>query len=59
MADPGGRAACLSEMAYAARRRREIDEGDLVDTLELAEAAGLWTLEHDHSGGTLGVDLVP
>lgn len=45
VADPDGRAAVLSEMAYAARRRREIDEGDLVDMLELAEAARLWALE--------------
>ncbi|WP_085622036.1 MULTISPECIES: hypothetical protein [unclassified Pseudomonas] len=59
VADPDGRAAVLSEMAYAARRRREIDEGELVDMLELAEAARLWALEHDHSGGPLGVDLVP
>ncbi|MBV4490947.1 hypothetical protein [Pseudomonas oryzicola] len=43
--DPDGRAAVLSEMAYAAHRRQEIDEGDLVDMLELAEAARLWALE--------------
>ena len=43
--DPDGRAAVLSEMAYAAHRRHEIDEGDLVDMLELAEAARLWALE--------------
>ncbi|WP_332774151.1 hypothetical protein [Pseudomonas sp. ESBL1] len=43
--DPDGRAAVLSEMAYAAHRRREIDDGDLVDMLELAEAARLWALE--------------
>lgn len=43
--DPDGRAAVLSEMAYAAHRRREIDEGDLVDMLELAEAARLWALQ--------------
>ncbi|QDY39951.1 hypothetical protein [Pseudomonas putida] len=57
--DPDGRSAVLSEMAYAARRRDEIDEGSLVDMLELAEAARLWALEHDHSCGSLGVDLVP
>ena len=45
VADPDGRAAVLSEMAYAAHRRKEIDEGDLVDMLELAEAARLWALE--------------
>lgn len=43
--DPDGRAAVLSEMAYAARRRDEIDEGSLVDMLELAEAARMWALE--------------
>ncbi|RNF73174.1 hypothetical protein [Pseudomonas putida] len=43
--DPDGRAAVLSEMAYAAHRRQEIDEGDLVDMLELAEAARLWVME--------------
>jgi len=45
VADPDGRAAVLSEMAYAAHRRQEIDEGDLVDMLELAEAARLWALQ--------------
>ncbi|PWQ88616.1 hypothetical protein DKX15_18345, partial [Enterococcus faecium] len=44
-ADPDGRAAVLSEMAYAAHRRQEIDESDLVDMLELAEAARLWALQ--------------
>ena len=43
--DPDGRAAVLSEMAYAARRRREVDDGDLVDMLELAEAARLWAVD--------------
>lgn len=42
--DPDGRAAVPSEMAYVAHRRRDIDEGDLVDMLELAEAARLWAL---------------
>ncbi len=42
VADPDGRAAVLSEMAYAGHRRREVDDGDLVDMLELAEAARLW-----------------
>ena len=45
VADPDGRAAVLSEMAYAAHRRQEIDESDLVDMLELAEAARLWALQ--------------
>lgn len=57
--DPDGRAAVLSEMAYAARRRDEIDEGGLVDMLELAEAARLWALEHELSYGPLSVNLVP
>jgi hypothetical protein len=43
--DPDGRAAVLSEMAYAAHRRQDIDEGDLMDMLELAEAARMWALE--------------
>lgn len=43
--DPDGRAAVLSEMAYAAHRRQEIGEDDLVDMLELAEAARLWALQ--------------
>ncbi|WP_256202939.1 hypothetical protein [Pseudomonas sp. p21] len=37
--DPDGRAAALDEMAYAARRRRE------VDMLELVESARLWVLD--------------
>ena len=45
VADPDGRAAVLDEMAYAARRRREVDDGDLVDMLELVESARLWALE--------------
>lgn len=42
--DPDGRAAVLEEMAYAARRRHEIDSGVLSDMLELAEAARVWAL---------------
>ena len=42
--DPDGRAAVLSEMAYAAHRRQEVDEGDLVDMLEIVESARLWAL---------------
>ncbi|PKI19424.1 hypothetical protein [Pseudomonas monteilii] len=49
VADPDGRAAVLSEMAYAAHRRQEIDDGDLVDMLELAEAARLWALDESES----------
>ena len=45
VADPDGRSAVLDEMAYAARRRREVDDGDLVDMLEIVESARLWALE--------------
>ncbi|NSX22861.1 hypothetical protein HTV13_23920 [Pseudomonas putida] len=48
--DPDGRAAVLSEMAFAARRRREVDDGCLCDMLELAEAARVWALlEHEEA----------
>lgn len=48
--DPDGRAAVLSEMAYAARRRMDVDDNDLVDMLELAEAARMWALmEHEEA----------
>ena len=43
--DPDGRAAVLSEMAYAAHRRQEVDDGDLVDMLEIVESARLWALD--------------
>lgn len=43
--DPDERAAVLSEMAYAAHRRQEVDEGDLVDMLEIVESARLWALD--------------
>ncbi|WP_442793855.1 hypothetical protein [Pseudomonas sp. KCA11] len=42
--DPDGRPAVLSEMAYAARRRREVDDEDVVDMLEIVETARLWAL---------------
>ncbi|MFZ5936570.1 hypothetical protein ACOKS3_17285 [Pseudomonas sp. HS6-2] len=45
--DPDGRAAVLSEMAYAANRRGEMRGDVLVDMLELVEAARLWALA-DH-----------
>jgi hypothetical protein len=48
--DPDGRAAVLDEMAYAAHRRREVCDDNLVDMLELAEAARAWALlEHDEA----------
>ncbi|WP_110970889.1 hypothetical protein [Pseudomonas huaxiensis] len=46
IADPDGRAAALSEMAVAARRRQEVGDGQLCEMLELAEAGRLWALEH-------------
>ncbi|UMY59788.1 hypothetical protein [Pseudomonas sp. LS.1a] len=45
VADPDGRAAVLDEMAYAARRRQEVDDSDLVDMLEIVESARLWALD--------------
>ncbi|MBF8802198.1 hypothetical protein [Pseudomonas asiatica] len=42
--DPDGRAAVLDEMAYAAHRRREVSAENLVDMLELSEAARAWGL---------------
>ena len=45
IADPDGRAAVLSEMAYAAHRRQEVDDGDLVDMLEIVESARPWALD--------------
>ena len=48
--DPDGRAAVLDEMAYAAHRRREVGDDDLVDMLELAESARAWALlEHEEA----------
>ena len=43
VADLDGRAAVPSEMAW--HRRKEVDDGNLVDMLELAEAARLWALD--------------
>ncbi|WP_144180450.1 MULTISPECIES: hypothetical protein [unclassified Pseudomonas] len=43
--DPDGRATVLSEMAYAAHRRQEVDEGDLVEMLEIVDSARLWALD--------------
>lgn len=42
--DPEGRAAVLDEMAYAAHRRREVSDENLVDMLELSEAGKEWGL---------------
>ncbi|EKT4454458.1 hypothetical protein QEM35_000312 [Pseudomonas putida] len=51
VADPDGRAAVLDEMAYAAHRRQEVDDGDLVDMLEIVEAARLWALDGSETSG--------
>lgn len=53
--DPDARAAVLSEMAYAARRRRDIDDDTLVDMLELAEAARMWALMEHEEAWALGL----
>lgn len=48
--DPDGRSAVLDEMAYAAHRRREVSEDNLVDMLELSDAAKAWALlEHEEA----------
>ena len=47
--DPDGRALVLSEMALAAHRRKDVEEGELADMLELVEAARLWALIEQES----------
>lgn len=48
--DPEGRASVLDEMAYAAHRRGEVSEENLVDMLEFAESARAWALlEHEEA----------
>ncbi|WP_367237177.1 hypothetical protein VXM67_16710 [Pseudomonas sp. Rh2] len=49
--DPDGRAAVLCEMAFAAHRRREVNDVELSEMLEFAEAARLWAIEHEGAGG--------
>nr|WP_225923126.1 hypothetical protein [Pseudomonas xantholysinigenes] len=57
VADPDGRAVVLNEMAYAARRRNDVDAGMLSDMLELTEAARLWALlEGEVVGGVTSQD---
>lgn len=53
IADPEGRAEVLAVMAVSARRRGDVDDGQLADMLELAEAGREWALEHGVSGGDL------
>lgn len=51
--DPDGRARVLCEMAFAARRREDVDAGGLSDMLEFVESARLWALlEHEFDMGT-------
>lgn len=42
--DPEGRAAVLDAMAYAAHRRGEVSDENLVEMLELSEAGKAWGL---------------
>ena len=53
--DPDGRAAVLAEMAYAARRRRDINDAELTDMLELAEAGRVWALSEHEEAWVLGI----
>ncbi|MFV3289168.1 hypothetical protein ACNFBR_10545 [Pseudomonas sp. NY11955] len=55
VADPDGRTAVLSEMAYAARRRLDVDDSDLVDMLELAESARMWALAEHEEAWAIGL----
>lgn len=53
--DPEGRSAVLDEMAYAAHRRREVSSENLVDMLELSEAARLWALTEHEEAWAIGL----
>ena len=53
--DPDGRAAVLDEMAYAAHRRHEVNSENLVDMLELSEAARLWALTEHEEAWAIGL----
>ncbi|WP_236410219.1 hypothetical protein [Pseudomonas sp. S31] len=53
--DPDGRAAVLAEMAFAAHRRRDVDDGELSDMLEFVEAARLWGLQEQEEAWHLGI----
>ncbi len=48
--DPDGRAAVMNEMAYAARRRQEIEPAVLVEMLEFVESARWWALDAQEVG---------
>lgn len=48
--DPDGRARVLCEMAFAARRRHDVDAWQLSEMLEFVESARLWALvEHEET----------
>ncbi|WP_312623299.1 hypothetical protein [Pseudomonas juntendi] len=53
--DPDGRALVLSEMAFAACRRREVDSDQLSEMLEFAEAARYWALNEHEEAWYLGL----
>ena len=53
--DPDGRALVLSEMAFAAYRRREVDSDQLSEMLEFAEAARYWALNEHEEAWHLGL----
>ncbi|MBK0059600.1 hypothetical protein IAE40_13220 [Pseudomonas sp. S44] len=53
--DPDGRAAVLREMAFAARRRKEVSAGELSDMLEFVESARQWALLEHEEAWVLGI----
>ncbi|HAB02150.1 MAG TPA: hypothetical protein DCE25_04135 [Pseudomonas sp.] len=53
--DPDGRARVLAEMAFAARKHREVDADQLSEMLEFAEAARLWALTEHEEAWSLGL----
>ncbi len=53
--DPDGRALVLSEMVFAAYRRREVDSDQLSEMLEFAEAARYWALNEHEEAWHLGL----
>ncbi len=53
--DPDGRAAVLAEMAFAARRRRDVDDDDLAEMLEVVEAGRLWALNEHEDAWHMGL----
>lgn len=53
--DPDGRAAVLAEMAFAARRRRDVDDDQLSEMLEFVEAGRCWALNEHEEAWELGI----